>query len=224
MIRFAFGIGIDFSFSQTFKAARAAKKAREASHERYLDQRLVTDFFLKQELLPVTNYLPDVAVIKKNNIRVFMAAGRRSLDKERFYAETAQILADRLGCELVTFPGHHGSFLANRLFGCLISPILRRLRLLLYPQNRVLRRLRDSEFHDYLSWNLDFLLCLGINPGARFSLLLHKLAKTGQDKFAVLFDRFVGEVAERIEEYPSGFFVSLSGCSECGLKFGLGHL
>jgi hypothetical protein len=86
---------------------------------------------------------------------------------------------------------------SNRLFGCLISPILRRRRLLLYPQNRVLRRLR-SEFHDCLSWNLDFLLCLGINPGARFSLLLHKLAKTGQDKFAVLFDRFVSEVAERI--------------------------
>jgi hypothetical protein len=61
--------------------------------------------------LPVTNYLPDVAVIKKNNIRVFMAAGRRSLDKERFYAETAQILAGRLGCELVTSPSHHGSFL-----------------------------------------------------------------------------------------------------------------
>ena len=87
---------------------------------------------------------------------------------------------------------------SNRLFGCLISPILRRLRLLLYPQNRVLRRLRDSEFHDGLGGNLDFLLCLGVNPGARFPLLLHKLAKTGQDKFAVLFDRLVSEVAERI--------------------------
>jgi hypothetical protein len=69
---------------------------------------------------------------------------------------------------------------SNRLFNYLISPILRRLRLLLYPQNRVLRRLRDSEFHNCLSWNLDFLLCLGINPGARFSLLLHKLAKPGK--------------------------------------------
>ena len=80
----------------------------------------------------------------------------------------------------------------------MISPIVHPFQLLLYPQNRVLRRLRDSEFHDGLGGNLDFLLCLGVNPGARFPLLLHKLAKTRQDKFAVLFDRFVGEVAERI--------------------------
>jgi hypothetical protein len=97
-------------------------------------------------------------------------------------------------------------------------------RLLLYPQNRVLRRLRDSELDDGLGWNLDPLLCLGINPGARFPLLLHKLAKTGQDKFAVFFDRFVSEVAECIEEYSSGSFVGLGGCSERGLKFSLGHL
>jgi pimeloyl-ACP methyl ester carboxylesterase len=110
MVRFAFGIGIYFSFRQMFKAARAVKKARAKSLECYLDQRVVTDFFLKQELLPVTNYLPDVELIKKNNVRVFMAAGRRSLSKKRFYAETAQILADLLGCEMVIFPGHHASF------------------------------------------------------------------------------------------------------------------
>jgi hypothetical protein len=39
-----------------------------------------------------------------------MAVGKKSLDKKRFYAQTAQILADRLGCEMVTFPGHHASF------------------------------------------------------------------------------------------------------------------
>jgi len=71
-------------------------------------------------------------------------------------------------------------------------------RLLFYPQNRVFCRLGDSEFHDGLGWNLDFLPRLRIKARARLPLLLHQLAKTGQDKFAVLFDRFVGEVAERI--------------------------
>jgi hypothetical protein len=85
--------------------------------------------------------------------------------------------------------------------------------LLLYPQNRVFCRLGDSEFNDSLGWNLDFLPRLRIKARARLSLLLHKLAKTGQDKFAVLFDRFVGEVAERIEEYSSGCFVGLGGSS-----------
>jgi hypothetical protein len=62
-------------------------------------------------LLPVTNYLPDVATIKRNGVMVFMAAGKMSLEKKRFYAESASILAEKLGCELVTFPGHHGSYL-----------------------------------------------------------------------------------------------------------------
>ena len=112
MLRFAFGIGVffDFSFRQAIKAARTARKAREKSQEQYLDQKVVIDFFLKQELLPVTNYLPDVELIKKNGVKVCMAAGKRSLDQKRFYAQTAPILAERLGCEMVTFPGHHASF------------------------------------------------------------------------------------------------------------------
>jgi len=97
-------------------------------------------------------------------------------------------------------------------------------RLLFYPQNRVFCRLGDSEFHDGLGWNLDFLPRLRIKARARLPLLLHQLAKTGQDKFAVLLDRFVGEVAKCIEEYSSGSFVGLGWFSECDLKFGLGHL
>ncbi len=40
-----------------------------------------------------------------------MAGGKMSLDKKRWYVETAQILAEKLGCEMVTFPGHHGSYM-----------------------------------------------------------------------------------------------------------------
>jgi hypothetical protein len=91
-------------------------------------------------------------------------------------------------------------------------------------KNRIFYRLGDSEFDDGLSWNLDFLLCLWINADASLPLLLHQLAKTGQDKFAVLFDRFVREVAERIEEYSSSSFVGLRGSSECNLKFSFSHV
>jgi len=97
-------------------------------------------------------------------------------------------------------------------------------RLLLYPQNRVLCRLGDSEFHDGLGWNLDFLLRLRIEAGASLPFLFYELAKSGQDEFSVLFDGFVGEVAECIEEYSSGSFVGLGGFGKCALKFGLGHL
>jgi hypothetical protein len=59
--------------------------------------------------------------------------------------------------------------------------------LLLYSQNRVLCDLGDPKFDNGLGWNLDLLLRLWIKARARFPLLLHQFAKTGQDKFAVLF-------------------------------------
>ena len=92
-------------------------------------------------------------------------------------------------------------------------------RLLFYPQNRVLCRLGDSEFDDDLGWNLDLLLRLWIKARTCLPFLLHTLATTGQNEFAVLLDRFVGEVAKCIEEYSSGSFVGLGWFSECDLKF-----
>ena len=111
-LRFTFGIGLPIR--QLIKAQTTAKYAeshREQSSERRISSKDANDLLVKQELLPVTNYLPDVAMIKKNGVRVFMAAGKMSLEKKRFYAETAPILAEKLGCEMVTFPGHHVSYL-----------------------------------------------------------------------------------------------------------------
>ena len=96
--------------------------------------------------------------------------------------------------------------------------------LLLYSENRVLCRLGDSEFDDSLGWNLDLLLRLGVEAGTCLPLLFHQLAKAGQNEFARLFDRFVSEGAQRIEEYSSGSFVGLGGFGKRGLKFCLGHL
>ena len=92
------------------------------------------------------------------------------------------------------------------------------------PQNRVLCRLGDSEFDDGLGGNLDLLLRLGIEARACLPLLLYELAKSRQDEFAVLFNLFVRERAERIEKYSSGSFVGLCGFGKCALKFCLGHV
>ena len=86
--------------------------------------------------------------------------------------------------------------------------------LLLYTQNRVLCRLRDSEFDDGLGWDLDFLLCLGIEASTCFPLLLYELPKSRHDEFAVLFGGFVGDGAERIKEYAGGLFIGLRGCGK----------
>ncbi len=68
------------------------------------------DFFLKHELIPVTTYKPDVERIKQNGVKVFMAVGKWTLDKQKVYGRTVPILADLLDCEMVMFPGHHISY------------------------------------------------------------------------------------------------------------------
>ena len=67
------------------------------------------------------------------------------------------------------------------------------------------------EFNQHgLDWNPCLLLCVGIKARARFSLLLHQLAKVGQNEFAGLFGCFVSYSAERIEEYSSGLLIGLA--------------
>jgi pimeloyl-ACP methyl ester carboxylesterase len=68
------------------------------------------DQFLKYELLPIINYKPDTEQIKQNGVKVFMAAGKWTLDKRIIYGRTVPILAEQLDCEMVTFPGHHVSY------------------------------------------------------------------------------------------------------------------
>ena len=78
--------------------------------------------------------------------------------------------------------------------------------------------LATRNFDDGLGWNLDLLLRLWIKARARLPLLLYEFAKTGQDKFAVLFNLFVGDVAERIQEYSSRSFVGLGGFGKCAFE------
>jgi pimeloyl-ACP methyl ester carboxylesterase len=87
------------------------RSRREQSKEHRLSIKVGVEFLVKGELLPVTNYLPDVKLIKQNGVRVFMAVGEWARARKTWYLQAAQILAEQLDCELVTFPGHHGSYM-----------------------------------------------------------------------------------------------------------------
>ncbi|MDV4150894.1 alpha/beta hydrolase [Clostridium sp. AL.422] len=98
------------------KMIKSSKKGDEyinnnynASDEKYISEKDEADVSIKLELLPVTNYMPDIEKLKKDGVKVFMAAGEWSLNKKTWYAISNKILAEKLGCELVVFPGHHGS-------------------------------------------------------------------------------------------------------------------
>lgn len=108
-LRFVFGVGLPIA--ELIRSPNSAELRRQKVGKPSKKSESESEFFVKRELLPVTNYLPDLEMIKKNGIRVVMAAGEKSLAKKRFYAETAPILAEKLGCEMVIFPGHHVSYI-----------------------------------------------------------------------------------------------------------------
>jgi pimeloyl-ACP methyl ester carboxylesterase len=106
-----FMLGIHVPAGQLIKATKGVNEHRKQSGVPYLSSQAATDILVKHELLPVTNYLPDVAQIRKNGVKVFLAVGKWGVDHKTWYVKAAEILAKELDCELVTFPGHHGSFM-----------------------------------------------------------------------------------------------------------------
>lgn len=106
-------LGIQLPVLQMIKGQKKidsnTKDHSENSVQCRISEKDAADVSIKLELIPVTNYLPDVEQLKRNEVKVFMAVGEWALRKKTWYALSCEILAERLGCDLVTFPGHHGS-------------------------------------------------------------------------------------------------------------------
>ena len=112
-LRFIFGIQVPVRklVKGHAQAARYARGHREfRQHESRISSLDANSVLMKLELLPVTNYLPDVQMVHRNGVTVIMAVGKWTQERKTWLAEVSLILAERLGCELVTFPGHHGSY------------------------------------------------------------------------------------------------------------------
>jgi pimeloyl-ACP methyl ester carboxylesterase len=106
-----FMLGAQLPVQQLIKASRPVNAHQAQSSEAYLSARQATEVLVKLELLPVTNYLPDAAAIKRQGVKVVVAVGEWALARKAWYAEAARVLAAQLGGEPVIFPGHHGAFL-----------------------------------------------------------------------------------------------------------------
>jgi len=65
------------------------------------------DFYVKYQMLPLTNYKPDLAAIRANGVKVVAAAGAESLDLP--FGRTSRRIAEELSVSFATFPGNHGS-------------------------------------------------------------------------------------------------------------------
>ena len=106
-----FILGVQLPIGRLITATARVNKHRKESAEPYLSDKQATEVLIKLELLPVTNYLADVDVIKRNDVKTVIAVSEYGLKRRAWYAQVAQVLAEEHGCELTAFPGHHGSFL-----------------------------------------------------------------------------------------------------------------
>jgi pimeloyl-ACP methyl ester carboxylesterase len=106
-----FMLGAQLPVGLLIKATKEINLHKKQNSEHYLSDQIATEVLTKLELLPVTNYMPDVEQIKRNGVKVFIAIGEWGLAKKTWYVQADQNLAQRLDCDLITFPGHHGSFL-----------------------------------------------------------------------------------------------------------------
>jgi pimeloyl-ACP methyl ester carboxylesterase len=66
------------------------------------------EVFVRDEVPPVSAYVPDVDALRASPVRVVLAAGEDSTGEPPHRAAVA--LAERLGSEPVLFPGGHGGF------------------------------------------------------------------------------------------------------------------
>lgn len=106
-----FMLGVQLPVRQMAKATAGVNRHRTQSAEPYATRKQAMDVLIRLELLPVTNYLPDFDTISHNKVKVFVGVSEYGLNRRAWYAHVAQIVAQRLECELITFPGHHGSFM-----------------------------------------------------------------------------------------------------------------
>lgn len=68
------------------------------------------DFVFRHHIMEMVEFMPDLAAIQEAGTRIVAAAGEGSLSGNYRYVRIARVLADTLGCALVTFPGHHHAY------------------------------------------------------------------------------------------------------------------
>jgi pimeloyl-ACP methyl ester carboxylesterase len=69
------------------------------------------DFFMNQEYRNIGSYRPDMERIRRNRVAMIATSGR--LSEDVYYARTAQVLAEQVGCPYRLMSGHHLAYAAD---------------------------------------------------------------------------------------------------------------
>lgn len=110
------------------KAGQYAKETRAWEDMPHISVRDGLEYLMKQELLPVTNYMPDIEKIKQNNVKLFIGVGQWAFERKTWSAQASQLLAEKLACPLLVFPGGHGGYMEEPgLWSAIFKEILHKI-------------------------------------------------------------------------------------------------
>jgi pimeloyl-ACP methyl ester carboxylesterase len=114
-MRFYFGIEMPAIrlMWDTIKVSKYEKQDETKLTLNRISSKAGTDFLVFKELLPVTSFEPDFEALNNSNVKFFIGCGQYGINKNTWYYRAAKTTADRLDCEFVTFPGHHGEYMGK---------------------------------------------------------------------------------------------------------------
>ena len=114
-MRFYFGVELPAVrlMLDTLKVTRYEKKDQTNLSLNRISSKAATDFLVFKELLPVTRFEPDFEALNNSGVKFFIGCGQYGINRNTWYYRAAKIAADRLGCEFVIFPGHHGEYMGR---------------------------------------------------------------------------------------------------------------
>lgn len=76
-----------------------------------IPQKVSTDYLIKQELVPITTYNPNIEALREDKDKIIVACGTYAQSRNTWLYKTAKHLSEKINCEFVVFSGRHASFM-----------------------------------------------------------------------------------------------------------------
>lgn len=93
------------------KVGKYLKNEPSESEVKSIPEKVSTDYLIKQELVPVTTYNPNIEVLREDKDKIIVACGTYAQSRNTWLYNTAKHLSEEINCEFVIFSGHHASFM-----------------------------------------------------------------------------------------------------------------
>lgn len=113
MSKFLFGIEVPTlkMIAAQMCALKYLKAEPPVNGKSEISSKEASKYLVRQELVPVTHYLPDLVMLKNNADKCVIAIGTFAEKHNTFLYQCSLGLANGLGKEYVRVPGHHASFM-----------------------------------------------------------------------------------------------------------------